>query len=103
VCVAKVRATQLKNWSNFKGFNTILDSEVLLNLKSKMKYSRICLIRHRVFRQFAQFFTFSSVPAEFLSFVYISVRLIRQFAQFVTSFYSEKRFVRLIRHLLFRF
>jgi len=33
------------------------------------------------------------VPAEFLSFVYISVRLIRhrlirQFAQFVTSFYS---------------
>jgi len=56
------------------------------------KYSRICLIRHRLIRQFAQFFTFSSVPAEFLSFVYIAVhlihhRLIRHIAEFVTSFY----------------
>ena len=31
------------------------------------KYSRICLIRHRLIRQFAQFVTFSWVPAEFLS------------------------------------
>jgi len=49
------------------------------------------LILHRLIRQFAQFVTFSSVLAEFLSFVYISVRLIdhgviRQFSQFVTSF-----------------
>jgi len=34
-------------------------------------YSRICLIRHRLIRHFV---TFSSVPAEFLSFVYIYVR-----------------------------
>ena len=51
--------------------------------------NRICLICYRLIRQFI---TFSSVPAEFLSFVYISVglirhRLIRQFAQFVTSLY----------------
>jgi len=70
-------------------------------------YSRICLIRHRLIRQFAQFLTFSLVPAELLSFVHISVRLIRhrlirQFAQFVASFYPEKRFVRLIHHLQFR-
>jgi len=57
-------------------------------------------------RQFAQFVTFSSAPAEFLPFVYIPVRLtlnrlIRQFAQFVTSI-TEKRCVRLIRHLQFR-
>jgi len=38
-------------------------------------------------RQLVQSVTFSSVPTESLSFVYISVRLIRQFAQFVTSFY----------------
>jgi len=49
------------------------------------------------FGQFAQFVTFSSVPAEFLSFVYISVRLIghrliREFAQFVTFFYPLEAF-----------
>jgi len=37
---------------------------------SDLWYSTICLIRHRLIRQFAQF-------VEFLSFVYISVRLIR--------------------------
>ena len=37
-------------------------------------YSRICLICHRLIRQFV---TFASVPAQSLSFVYISVRLIR--------------------------
>jgi len=42
------------------------------NLGSKPMYSRTRLIR-----QFAQFVTFSSVPAEFLPFVCISVRLIR--------------------------
>ena len=52
-------------------------------------YSRICLIRHRLIRQFAWFVTFSLVPAEFLSFVYIFVR---QFAQFVTSFYPWEAF-----------
>jgi len=36
--------------------------------------------RTRLIRQFALFVTFSSVPAESLSFVYISVHLIRQFA-----------------------
>jgi len=86
--VGKVRATTLKIWGNFKRFNAILNSEILLNLIRKMNYSRICLIRHHLFRQSVNF---SSVPAEFLSFVYISVRLIRhrlirQFAQFVTSF-----------------
>jgi len=54
-------------------------------------YCRMCLILHRLIRQFAQFVTFSSVLAEFLSFVYISVRLIDhgvigQFSQFITSF-----------------
>jgi len=42
--------------------------------------------------ELVSFVTFSSVPAEFLSFVYISVRLIRQFAQFVTSFYPLEAF-----------
>jgi len=55
-------------------------------------YSRICLIRHRLIRHFAQFVTFSSVPAESLSSVYISVRLVRQSAQFVTSFYPLEAF-----------
>jgi len=55
------------------------------------------LIRHRLIRQFAYLVTFSSVPAEFLSFVYISVRVIRhrlihQFAQFVISFYPLEAF-----------
>jgi len=33
-----VRATPLKNWCNFKHFNTILNSEILLNLRRKIKY-----------------------------------------------------------------
>jgi len=57
---------------------------------SPMRYRGICLIRHRLIRQFV---TFSSA----VSFVYISVhlsghRLIRQFAQFVTSFYPFEAF-----------
>jgi len=52
-------------------------------------YSRTCLIRYRLICQFAYVVTFSSVPAEFLSFVYISIR---QFAQFVTSFYPLEAF-----------
>ena len=52
-------------------------------------YSRTCLTRHRLIRQLAQIVTFSSVPAESLSFVYNSVR---QFAQFVTSFYPLEEF-----------
>ena len=54
-----------------------------------MFYSRICLIRHRLIHQFV---TFSSVPAESLSIVYISVHLIHQLAQFVTSFYPLEAF-----------
>jgi len=57
----------------------------------------MCLIRHRLIRQFAQFVTFSSVTAESLAFVCISVRLIRrciirQFSQFITSFYTLAAF-----------
>jgi len=53
--------------------------------------------RHRLICHFAQFVTFSSVPAESLFFVHISARLIRyclfrQFAQFVTSIYSLETF-----------
>jgi len=36
--VGKVRATPLKNLGNFKRFNTIPNSEILLNLIRKMKY-----------------------------------------------------------------
>jgi len=39
LCSGKVRATPLKNWGNFKRFNTILNSEILVNLIRKMKYS----------------------------------------------------------------
>jgi len=39
-------------------------------------YNRNCLIRHRLICQFTEFVTFLSVLSEFLSFVYISVRLI---------------------------
>ena len=58
---------------------------------SSFVYSRTCLIRHRLIRQFTQIVTFLSVLAKFLSFADILVRLIRhalncQFAQFVTSF-----------------
>ena len=38
LCVGKVRAAPLKNWCNVKRFNTILKSEILLNLIHKMKY-----------------------------------------------------------------
>ena len=38
LCVGNVRATPLKNLSNFKRFNTIPNSEILLNLIRKMKY-----------------------------------------------------------------
>ena len=66
-------------------------SQVFRKKFSSFIYSRTCLIRHRLIRQFAQVATFLSVLAEFLSFAYILVRLIRhglncQFAQFVTSF-----------------
>jgi len=37
-CLGKGRAPPLKNWCNFKRFTTILNSEILLNLKGKMKY-----------------------------------------------------------------
>ena len=38
VCVQEnVRATPLNNWCNFKRFNAILNSEILLNLLRKMK------------------------------------------------------------------
>jgi len=37
--VGKVRATSSKTWGNFKRFNIILNSEILLNLLRKMKYS----------------------------------------------------------------
>jgi len=43
-------------------------------------YSRTCLFRHHLIRQFVQFITYLLVPAEFLSFVYVSVHLICQFA-----------------------
>jgi len=43
----------------------------------RFMYSRTCLICHRLSREFAQLVTFSSIPEEFLSVVYISVRLIR--------------------------
>ena len=39
LCVEKVRATPLKNWDNFKRFNTILNSEIILNLIHKIQYS----------------------------------------------------------------
>ena len=38
LCVGNVRATPLKNLGNFKRFNTIPNSEILLNLIRKMKY-----------------------------------------------------------------
>jgi len=38
MCAGKVRATSLKNLGNFKRFNTIPNSEILLNLICKMKY-----------------------------------------------------------------
>ena len=38
LCVGKVCAKQLKNTGNFRRFNTILNSEMLLNLIRKMKY-----------------------------------------------------------------
>ena len=38
LCVGKVRATPLKNWCNFKRFNTIQNREILLKLTRKMKY-----------------------------------------------------------------
>jgi len=38
LCVGKVRVTPLKHWCNLKRFNTILKSEILLNLIHKMKY-----------------------------------------------------------------
>jgi len=60
-----------------------------LRTPTAAKYSGTRLIRHRLIRQFAEFVTFSSVPAESLFFVYISVR---QFAQFVTSFYPLEAF-----------
>ena len=60
-------------------------------------YSRICLIRLRLFGQFAQFVTFSSVPAKFLSFTcipdrLIRHRLIRHFAEFVTYLNPRETF-----------
>jgi len=59
-----------------------------------MEVSRVCLIRHRLFGQFAEFVTFSSVPAESLTLCRWyhcspnspSSNLIHQFAQFVSSF-----------------
>jgi len=59
---------------------------------SKNVYSRIGLIRHHLICHFTQFITFLSVPAESLSFVYISVRLIQQSAQFATSFHPSDTF-----------
>jgi len=38
LCVENVRATPLNNWCNYKRFNTILNSEILLNLIRKIKY-----------------------------------------------------------------
>jgi len=35
-CIGEVRATPLKNWGNYKRFNTILNIEILLN--GKMRY-----------------------------------------------------------------
>jgi len=57
---------------------------IVLSVETVLAFA--CLIHHRLIRQFA---TFSSVPAEFLCFVYISVR---QYAQFVTSFYPLEAF-----------
>jgi len=39
LCAGNVCATPLKNLGNFKRFNTIPNSEILLNLIRKMKYS----------------------------------------------------------------
>jgi len=68
-----------------KCFKQSLSPHKVYEEKAIFNYSRIRLIHHRLIRQFAQFVTFWSVPAESLSFVDISVRqiryrLIRQFA-----------------------
>jgi len=38
LCVGNVRVTPVNNLGNFKRFNTILNSEIWLNLIRKMKY-----------------------------------------------------------------
>jgi len=38
LCVGKRSCHTIKNWCNFKRFNTILKSEILLNLVHKIKY-----------------------------------------------------------------
>ena len=68
-----------------------------LTRPGQTNYSRICLIRLRLFGQFAQFVTFSSVPAKFLSFTcipdrLIRHRLIRHFAEFVTYLNPRETF-----------
>ena len=76
---------------------------------SSFIYSRTCQIRHLLIRQFAQVVTFFVSPGRIPIFCVRfsssnSHGLVNcQFSHFVTSFFPEKHFVELLRHLQFRF